>query len=104
MATKSWSNKPKILPYVLGTLVLAIGLSGVVFLASQIKIGPPASVVSTSKNPLPSETTPTATTQFKLQVQNEIDKMTTLSAELKDSDSWLSIELPKLSLTIDFSK
>jgi len=50
MANKPWSTKPKIVPYVVGTIVLAVALSGVVLLATKVKITSPQTAVSTVNN------------------------------------------------------
>ena len=101
MASKRWAAKPHMLIYVVVTLILAVLLSLTVLWISKLQLPMPQTAVSTQKlttEPLqnkPSE-------EFKTTVQNEIDKVSTMSAQLKTINSWTDLDLPKLNLTIDF--
>lgn len=104
MINKRWQSKPKVISYVLGTIVLSLVLSGVAIWATKLKIFQPMTAVSTEKLTTSPVVTAEISQEYKQKVINEINKVTTISAQIKSADGWLSLELPKINLLIDFNK
>lgn len=101
MASKPWVAKPQIMVYVLVTVILTVLLSLTVLWISKVGLPTPNTAVSTQK--LTTETLPSQpSAEFKIAVQNEIDKVSTISARLKTMSTWTDLDLPKLDLAIDF--
>jgi len=93
-------RKPKIIFYIFGTLTLAIAISLAVLLLSRFKMPLPETAVHT-ETPETITTLSNPSEDYKLIVGNELDKVSTLSAEIKDSNSWLTIELPSVDFKVE---
>jgi hypothetical protein len=93
-------NKPKIVFYLLGTLTLAVAISLGVLLLSKIKVSVPQTAVHT-ENSEPETSLPKPSEEYKTLVGNELDKVSTLSSQIKDANSWLTIELPNVDFTVE---
>ncbi|MCX6783566.1 MAG: hypothetical protein NT141_00625 [candidate division WWE3 bacterium] len=91
---------PKIIMYVVVTFLLAVALSLLTLLLTRVNIPKPEQSASTVKivtKPITSQID-----TYKVLVTNEIDRTATLSAEIKDSDSWFNVELPAIDFKISF--
>lgn len=98
------AGKPKIALYVLGIVFLSIILSSAILLAAKFKFLGPMTAVSTQSAQPATPIGKAPSDEYKQQVANEIDKVTTISASLKTADSWLNLELPKMNLVIDLEQ
>ncbi len=101
---KIWEAKPKIYFYILATILLAGVLTLGLLLIKGFKMPTPRTAVSTEKEItlITKEPASEADAGFKAQVGSELDKAASLSAKIKDSNTWLKIELPKIDFTVDF--
>lgn len=94
---------PKTITYVIVTFVMAVVLSLVALALTKINIPKPEKSASTvSATPKITITPAPQTDTYKLLVGNELDKAATLSAEIKDSDSWFNVQLPAIDFKISF--
>jgi|GEM_PF-2288318 len=105
MASKKiWESKPKIIFYILATILLAGVLTLGLILIKGFKMPTPRTAVSTEKEATETAkpTTNPVDAKFRAEVGAELDKAASLSAKIKDSNTWLKIELPKIDFTVDF--
>jgi hypothetical protein len=101
MVKKTWNYKPKVVFYVVGTLFLATLLSGLVLLAVRIGVSPPKTAVSTENQPSTQNRGQEPTEEYKRLIRVEAERVSTISARVKDANNWLNIELPKINVVID---
>jgi len=91
MVKKTWNYKPKVVFYVVGTL----------FLAVRIGVSPPKTAVSTENQPSTQNRGQEPTEEYKRLIRVEAERVSTISARVKDANNWLNIELPKINVVID---